>query len=225
MERWQKGDAGRFILEIETRLQIVPAGGQMIFVKAAIIVDRRIGGVDPAQLERRTGSARPTGEKVDRIILGVDFIVNAFGPQIERAVGAGNIGGDPQRARIPASADRKLIGICVTLGRALKTPGVVAAAAGRGLVDSSADDLVAVEHDVLVRGAAPQRLGPHPVGCPFAISLPQPFGVKFKIGRRPPLDRAVDRRTPSFGFAILDFGPVGRARTGKIGDEEAVTPR
>ena len=78
------------------------------------------------------------------------------------------------------------------------------------------------EDDILVAGAAPQRLRPHASVDLLAIALPQAFDIEFEVRRRAPLQRAVDRRPPAFGLVVVDFGPVGRAAAGEIGDEEAV---
>ena len=80
-------------------------------------------------------------------------------------LGAGEIGGDAQRTGVVAAADGELVGVGVALGRALEAPGLGRRqqAVGRLTVPLMIW-FVPVEDDILVAGAAPQRLRPHPVG-------------------------------------------------------------
>ena len=53
-----------------------------------------------------------------------------------------------------------------------------------------------------------------------AEALPQSFDVEFEIGARPPLDRAIERRTGARGLVIFDERPIGQtARVGAWRDE------
>ena len=200
----QDVDAG-FIFRVDPTLPILALRDLRLFVKTAKDVVGRVAGVEIPEAEFGTAAGTGPGAigEIDRRTIG-EGIIDALGRALERALRSRQVRRQLQWPGIPAAPDRNLIRIGLVVGCALEAIG--AARIGHR---PTADQVGAVAERQIAELPAVERHRKQPVRDAIAEPLIQAVHIEVEVGRRPPLKRAIDRRTRAVAAAIeqtLDIG-------------------